>query len=213
MKFIYFDVANTLLGKPNVYELFKSALNKHKVTIPINDIIKNHKLCSELIKFPDKTNNDFYRHFNSEVLFSLGIIPTKELLDDIFKSCTYLPWKPFEDTSYLSEIKLQKGILSNWDKSLETKLTQYFNCTFDIILGSEKEGICKPNKLFFEKAVAQAKELKASEIFFVGDSIKLDIEPALQLGIRAILIDRDNIYPHYSGEKISSLHQLKSITE
>jgi FMN phosphatase YigB (HAD superfamily) len=211
MKFIYFDVANTLLGKPDIFVFFKKILKKHNIEIPLKDIIQNHKICSELIKFPDKTNNEFYHHFNSEVLLSLGIIPTKQILDEIFKSCSYLLWIPFEDTSFLSKTPIKKGILSNWDKSLENKLQEHFNCSFDIILGSEKEGICKPNKAFFKRAIEEAQQFNPTEIFFIGDSLKLDIEPALELGIRAILIDRDNIYPYYNGEKISNLHELKSL--
>jgi len=211
MKFIYFDVANTLLGKPDVYHNIKDTLNNHKIEVDLVDIIKNHKLCSEIIKFPDKTSSSFYRFFNSELLLSLGIIPRIELLDDIFKSCSYLPWKPFEDTSLLSEVKIRKGILSNWDMSLESKLQECFNCSFDVILGSEKEGVCKPSDQFFIKAIEHAQLFNTSEIFFVGDSLKLDIEPALKLGIRAILIDRDNVFPYYSGEKINDLSQLKAI--
>jgi FMN phosphatase YigB (HAD superfamily) len=42
---------------------------------------------------------------------------------------------------------------------------------------------------------------------YVGDSIKLDLEPASKLGFKVLIIDRDNFYPN-SKNKISSLTEI-----
>ena len=68
-------------------------------------------------------------------------------------------------------------------------------------------GYRKPDPRFFRHALAQL-SLAPEEVLFIGDSLKLDIEPALDLGIRAVLIDRDGLYPYYKGEKIGSIGEL-----
>jgi FMN phosphatase YigB (HAD superfamily) len=50
--------------------------------------------------------------------------------------------------------------------------------------------------------------LQPSEILFVGDSMKLDIHPALQLGVKAVLVDRMNYFPHANVARIQHLNQL-----
>ena len=69
---------------------------------------------SEVIHFPDRTDQDFYKKFNSDLLYLLGIVPTTSLLDAVFKNCTYLPWEKFEDTSVLRELSVPLGIISNF---------------------------------------------------------------------------------------------------
>ena len=45
---------------------------------------------------------------------------------------------------------------------------------------------------------------------FIGDSIKLDMQEALNQGLRAVMIDRDDAYPYYPGERIRNLTELQS---
>ena len=130
------------------------------------------------------------------------------MLDDVFTACTYLPWKPFKDTEALNELQDSIGIISNWDTSLPDKLKSFFTIEFSPIIGSEKIKICKPDPRIFEFAINEV-GFKPEEIVFVGDSLKLDIEPALSMGIDAILVDRYNDYPYYKGKKISSFSEIK----
>src|SRR5688572_26309926 len=95
--FVFFDVAQTLLYKPEVYEQIHGIVQRETPDITKNEIIRNHKLLSEAIKFPDKTSREFYDVFNSELMLSLGIVPEASLLDRIFKACSYLDWGSFDD--------------------------------------------------------------------------------------------------------------------
>lgn len=206
-KVILFDVANTLLMKPDVYLRIDSVLREYGYDIPMPFLIEKHRLISEAILFPDKTSKTFYQEFNKIFLFSLGIIPDEKMLDTIFERCTYLPWVPFEDTAFLGEIPLPIGILSNWDKSLPEKLKKYFSTHFEPVFCSEIVGYRKPDPMFFHIAL-QTLQCSPEEVIFVGDSLKLDIETALSMGIRAILVDREGLYPYYKGEKIAHLSEL-----
>lgn len=208
IKAVFFDVANTLLDKPDLYINIQGVLTKHGHAVAPAVLKERHRLLSEVILFPDKTSREFYVTFNSHLLFSLGIIPTPQLLDDVFAACTYLPWQPFEDVSALTDITLPKGVISNWDRSLPEKLKTFIPLEFQWILGSEEMQVRKPEPAFFERALAHA-GLKPDDVLYIGDSIKLDIQPALALGIRAVLIDRLDLYAGSSLERVRSFHDLR----
>ena len=208
-KYILFDVAGTLLHKPTVISAIHKVLYENKIHLDESKIKFHHKLLSEYFLFPDQTDANFYRKFNSELLFSLGVIPSENLLNQIFKACTYLPWEPFSDTKYLNEIKTPIGIISNFNSTLKDKLKTFFDISFVDIFVSEELGVAKPIKMFYQKAIDKI-GIPSNEIIYVGDSIKLDIEPALELGLNAFLIDRENYYPALEN-RISSLNDLNKI--
>jgi FMN phosphatase YigB (HAD superfamily) len=207
IKAIFLDVANTLLHKPNLIKTFSGVLRRHGVDIPDIDLMARHRLLSELVVFPDRTSKSFYREFNAELLRSFGIVPHSVVLDDIFAACSYLAWHPFDDVSTLQDQIRPLGILSNWDKSLPKQLEVMPDLHFKWILGSENENLRKPDKAFFERILDETK-LSPSQIAYIGDSVKLDIEPALGLGLSAFLIDRDDLYPYASVPRLRSFAEL-----
>ncbi|WP_206954316.1 HAD family hydrolase [Trinickia acidisoli] len=207
IKSIFFDVANTLLYKPGLYPAIHQTLSQHGISISFEKLLLVHRLLSDVITFPDRTSSDFYRDFNSHLLRSFGVVPCDELLNAIFSSCSYLPWRPFPDTASLAAIKLPMGIVSNWDTSLREKLALLPSANFTWILGSEEQGVRKPAPDFFTR-IFDISGLRADEIIYVGDSIRLDIEPALNLGIKTILLDRDDLYGSSTAPRIRHLGEL-----
>ena len=206
---LLFDAANTLIHKPKLFTSVNNVLHEYGYNIPDDYLIRTHRFVSEVIEFPDRTNEDFYRDFNSQWLYALGVIPFPEILDSIYKKCSYLPWEPFEDTNYLKEIKHSISILSNFNINLDEHMNQFFPKIFDTIIVSEKEKVRKPKIEFYELAIDRL-NVPASEIIYVGDSIRLDIEPAQKLGMNAWLIDRTNNFPYFE-KRIKSLTELKNI--
>lgn len=211
MKYLLLDVAGTILYKPNLFEKINEALNSCGHFVSAEKLKYNHKLLSEAIKFPDRTDADFYNNFNSELLYSLGIIPSEELLEAIFKSCSYLPWEKFEDTAVLQEIKIPIGIISNFNSSLKEKLNQHFGSIFLDVFVSEEVGISKPSIEFYKKVLDKI-NVNPNDILYIGDSIKLDLKPALTLGIKSYIIDRDNFYSD-SDHTMQSLFEIKNMIE
>ena len=206
IQYIFFDVAGTLLGKPTLYSIIQNTLRDFGHEVGLDEIKNKHKLLSEVIHFPDRTDVAFYEKFNSELLYLLGIIPNDELVSSIFKNCTYLPWEAFDDTQILKELPLPMGVISNFNTSLKDKLTQFFGPVFQDVLVSEELGVAKPNIEFYQKALEKI-PFDVHEVLYVGDSIKLDLEPASKLGFKVLIIDRDNFYPN-SKNKISSLTEI-----
>ncbi len=209
-KVYLFDLANTLLYKPTFYTRFLEVLERTGVTIPMSEFLSKHRWLSEVMLFPDKTSRTFYDGFNAQLLLSLGIQPTPTILDEIFSACTYLPWQAFPDTHVLNDIATTKAILSNWDESVKDKVEDFFPGQFASVFGSALSGVRKPDLVFFQKAIDEL-GVSPSEITYIGDSLKLDIFPALGLGMNAILIDRNNDFPFYQGKKMHSLEELINV--
>jgi putative hydrolase of the HAD superfamily len=207
IKYIFFDVAGTLLGKPTLFSNIQEALKDLNHIVDLAEIQNKHKLLSEVIRFPDRTDKGFYDQFNSELLYLLGIVPTEELLGKIFANCTYLPWKEYEDTKVLNEIKLPVGVISNFNSTLKDKLKLFFDVDFQDVLVSEELGVAKPNIEFYQKALDRI-GFESNEVLYVGDSIKLDLEPASKIGFNTLIIDRDNFYPNLKN-RISNLSEIK----
>jgi putative hydrolase of the HAD superfamily len=206
---LLFDAANTIIHKPLLFIKAKEVLELHGIKTTIQGLREKHKIVSELILFPDRTSKEFYHEFNKEWMYSLGILPRKDLLNDLFEVCSYLPWEKFEDTHVLKEISIKKAILSNFHGGLNDIVSKHFPGVFSQLVISEMENFRKPNVKFYERAI-ETLGVKPQEIIYVGDSMKLDIEPALTVGMKTFLIDRNNDY-QFSSYTINSLTQLRDI--
>jgi putative hydrolase of the HAD superfamily len=206
IQYVFFDVAGTLLGKPSLYTIIQNTLNDFGHDVSLDNIKSKHKLLSEIIHFPDRTDSAFYQKFNSDLLYLLGIVPSQNLLATLFKNCTYLPWVAFDDTKILSELELPLGVISNFNTTLKYKLNDFFGPVFKDVFVSEELGVAKPNIEFYKRALDKI-PFSAKEVLYIGDSIKLDMEPALELGLNVLIIDRDHYYPNLKN-KISNLAEI-----
>jgi len=209
MKYLLFDAANTLIYKPNLWERILKVLQDNGYKINETELKLRHKLLSEIINFPDTTSRGFYEEFNSELLMALGIIPNENLLKELFEACSYLPWQAFDDCEEIKKLDIKKAVVSNFNSSLQEKLEGLIGENiFDEYIVSEKENLRKPSLEFYVRALEKL-NAKASEIIYIGDSLKLDVIPAKKLGIKALLIDRDNIYPS-AKDRITNFSEIKN---
>lgn len=207
LDYIVFDAANTLIHKPQLWVNISDVLQQHGHRIEVKTLRQRHKLLSEITDFPDRTSADFYRQFNEDLLLSLGIIPTDTLLDDLFSACSYLPWEAFEDTHILNQLPVPSVVLSNFNSSLTDKLDNVFGAKkFARIITSENETSRKPELAFYQTALQQL-HTTPERLLYIGDSLKLDIIPAQTLGIKALLIDRDEIFTAFPN-RLNSLEEL-----
>jgi len=85
------------------------------------------------------------------------------------------------------------GLISNGQRDLEA-FARHHRLDVDVAIGSKSHGRTKPHASIFEKALA-ALGVSAPDAVMVGDSYEDDIEGARALGMRAILLDRDERYP------------------
>ena len=209
IRYILFDAANTLIWKPDLFTRYQAALTGLGYDIGLDRLRQNHKLISEVIRFPDRTSEQFYNSFNAEVLLSLGILPGEEVLRAVFDACTYLKWDKYEDSSALEELDLPMGILSNFNSTLSGQIQKLFGDRFRDIIISENLGVAKPSPEFFQAAIRSI-GLPPEEVLYIGDSLKLDVIPAMECGMQVRLIDRDGWFPGF-GQRIRSFAEIKTI--
>ncbi|MEO5632369.1 HAD family hydrolase [Gaiella sp.] len=105
----------------------------------------------------------------------------------------------------LREHRLSIGLISNGQRDLEEFATHH-QLRVDCAVGSKAHGRAKPHASIFECALSTL-GVTVPEAVMVGDSVKDDIEGARALGMRAILVDRDDLYPG-ERDRITDLFQL-----
>ncbi|WP_436517198.1 HAD family hydrolase [Ekhidna sp. To15] len=210
IKAIFFDVANTLLHKPDLMANIQEAFQKFGYSFVREQIQAIHQQLTEEVVFPDETTQEFYNGFNAKLCQALQVETSPLLVQNIYEVSRGLEWHKFDDLDIIEQLSLPIGIASNWDKSLQEKLKHYFSYDFKWILISEELGVKKPQPEFFSQMI-DTSGYQASEIMFVGDSMHLDIVPAKEMGIEAVLLDRNNFYSTYEGKKIKSMNELTSL--
>lgn len=225
IKAILFDFFGTIA----IYGDMKKADRK------VNEIIYNYlKLNNDAIEYEDFTNtwnNTFALPLTLEDKTEESIFLTKianvisqykisaksceisalgEKCINTWHSYISFPEDIHRTFEYLKE-KYKLAIVSNFDHPSyitrllkETGIKNYF----DSIIISGEIGINKPDRRIFLKALEEL-QLSPYEAIFIGDSIKDDIEGALSVGCKVVLIDMNNKYLSYSGKKIYKLSELK----
>jgi FMN phosphatase YigB (HAD superfamily) len=211
-RYVFVDVADTLLIKPDLVDTLVRILNDAGEPVDQGLVRRNHKTLSECTPFPVQTSRDFYDRFNRELLFSLGIIPTSDLLSTIYSSLRVLQWRAADDISALGSLKVPIGIISNFDATLEERLRILVPIPFIKIVSSQRSGVSKPSLELFRIAL-DGLDCPPGDVAYVGDSLKLDIEPATSAGMTAILIDRHDLFPGYRGFRITTLFDLPKLVQ
>jgi putative hydrolase of the HAD superfamily len=93
----------------------------------------------------------------------------------------------------LRRAELKIGLVSNGIRDL-TEFVAHHRLDVDAIVDSRSHGRVKPHPTIFEAALEQL-GANPDEAVMVGDSLEEDIEGARALGMRAILIDREDRHP------------------
>jgi HAD superfamily hydrolase (TIGR01549 family) len=88
---------------------------------------------------------------------------------------------------------LKIGLVSNGARNLDEFVADH-NLDVDAALGSRGHGWTKPHPSIF-RAVLEQLGVEPEETAMVGDSPEDDIEGAKALGMRAFLLDREDLHP------------------
>jgi HAD superfamily hydrolase (TIGR01662 family) len=126
-----------------------------------------------------------------------------ELYDDVQRVLTELADRGFSI-----------GVISNSHRSLDA-FKEHFQLAevISTAVSSAEHGYMKPHRSIFETALERAR-VSAAQAMMVGDSLKADIEGALAVGMRAVLLRRSGEVPDLlppGVEVIRSLHDLPAL--
>ena len=210
IKRVIFDLDNTIIDWKDEY------LNV------VIDIVNNMNLGYDLdkVKQIDKVFSDyedykvnlepekFIKFINDGCNTNLPVEFIYKVIEGQGKCAEKLSEEKIELFKYLSN-KYELMILSNWfTKTQEERLKiagiyQYFK----YISGGDKHSL-KPSIHAFDEVL---NGIMPNEAVMIGDSISKDIEPAISLGMNAILISSKNIRKDIRYKRISDLNELKNI--
>lgn len=206
MKRLIFDIDNTLILWKNEY---REAMKK---TIEHFNLDLDYEVLDDLIEVYENYY-DKYKIDNITELFNknLNLNLTNEFTEYWLKELGNmadddLDIKPLLD--YLKE-KYELVILTNWFNESQTNrlkkidIYKYFSNLYS------GEDVIKPNKEAYLKAIGD-KDIK--DCIMIGDNLKVDIEGAINIGLKAILVDIKDIYPDSDKYiRIKNIHELKEM--
>ncbi len=225
IEIVFFDAGETILHPhPSFPELFAEIVQRRGYEVSAQQIADvQERLAPHLVDLAEETGIEhgpslspiasrtfwtfLYRRFLAEVE-----IENDSLADElyaIFSSTS--SYRLFDDVlPALAELEAsgyRLGLISNFEGWLEKILVELeVGHLFDVSVISGVEGVEKPDPRIYEIAVEKAGILPENALH-VGDSPKLDIEPASSLGIKVVLLDRAGRYPDVSP-RITSLEDL-----
>src|ERR687886_1137207 len=100
---------------------------------------------------------------------------------------------------------LKLGLVSNTGRNLDA-FVRHHGLDVDAAVSSGAHGKTKPHPTIFQAALERL-AVPAAEAAMVGDSVEDDVEGAKAVGMRAVLLDRENRYPDVD-EKLTDLRAL-----
>ncbi len=92
---------------------------------------------------------------------------------------------------------LRLGLLSNTSRDLD-RFVAHHGLAVDAVLTSRAHGKTKPHETIF-RALLERLGVAPEEAAMVGDTLEDDIEGALAVGMRAVLVDRETRYSGREG--------------
>jgi putative hydrolase of the HAD superfamily len=230
---VFLDAGETLLRPhPSFAELFAEICRRSGYALDPRRVREvQEALAPHLIDLAEETGVEhpslspegsrrfwtyLYRRFLSEL--DISDEGVADLLYATFsKTSTY---RLFEDAlPALHELQgagYRLGLISNFEEWLEEMLVELeVGDLLDVTVISGVEGIEKPDARIYELALQRA-GVDAGAAVHVGDSWALDVEPALKVGMRAVLLDRVGRYKdRYTTDvpAIPTLQDLPSVLE
>ena len=100
---------------------------------------------------------------------------------------------------------LKLALLSNTGRDLDVFVAHH-GIKVDAILTSRVHGKTKPHETIFRRML-ELLDVAPDEAVMVGDQVEDDVEGAIAIGMRAVLVDREGRYPDVDG-RLDDLREL-----
>jgi HAD superfamily hydrolase (TIGR01549 family) len=216
LRAVLFDVDFTLCrpGPELSAQSYARIAERHGVTVDVARYDDAREAAAlNLKRHPELLHDDTIWHrFTEDIFVGMGG-PT-----DIASQCAReieQGWEVsenfelFEDAlPVLEEVRAARlgiGLVSNGIRDL-TEFVAHHRLDVDAIVDSRSHGRVKPHPTIFQAALERLGVAPADAVM-VGDSLEEDIEGARALGMRAILIDREDRHPEVE-ERLTDLYGL-----
>ena len=154
-----------------------------------------------LQKHPDfRHDEEIWIAFTERIVLGMGGDPStaREIAAEIEEA-----WERSENFDLYEDVEpvldelrtygLSIGLISNGARDLR-EFVQHHRLHVEVSVGSRYHGKVKPDPTIFRKALDRL-GVEPAEAAMVGDHLEDDIEGARAIGMRAVLIDREDRYP------------------
>jgi putative hydrolase of the HAD superfamily len=225
IEIVFFDAGETIVHPhPSFAELFARTCDQAGYQVSPESIRNvQHRLAPHLLDigegsgvvnptFSAEASFTFWTHLYSRFCEELGIDDDRipEELYRVFSSSE--SYRLFDDVvpalEALAGNGLRLGLISNFEGWLEKMLVELeVGDLFEVSVISGMDGVEKPDPAIYKLALDRA-GVSPDRALHVGDAPKLDVEPAISVGMRAVLLDRSGRYPDFEGPRIKSLEEL-----
>jgi putative hydrolase of the HAD superfamily len=228
IKIIFFDAGGTILEP---YPTFAEAFTRicrthghevdpadvqaafHSVGPNVAEVAKETGVVNPTVSAED--SQTFWRHVYSRLLEALSI-SDDELREDLLSTFSdKATYKLFPEVlgsfDELRQLGYRLGLISNFERWLEEVLIEEkAGEIFEVKVISGIEGVEKPDPDIYRLAIERA-GLQPEECVHVGDSIANDLEPAIAVGMKAVMIDRSASFPESEYPRIVTLTELPAL--
>lgn len=200
-KMIIFDAGKTLLNYLDIdtcrgvraYTRYLTG-NPRNLTVPeidreVNKVFETFEACrKQLFEVHEQTVLKLAFEL-LELKFSISIPEIERIIWENDSSIVPVDGAA-ELLDYLNKADIRTAVICNLDFSgnlLHERLDQvYPNNRFEFVIASSDYGIRKPSRQLFEAGIVKS-GLRAEEIWYVGDKVKVDVNGAKNCGMIPIL--------------------------
>ena len=182
IKRIIFDFDNTLVKWIDEYNYaIRDILKKYNVNADYREVTKIIDEYDSISKYYN--TNDLLEYLNNKLHLDLSLEIIEDWLNELGTK-SYASDELIDLLDYLSK-KYELVILTSWysvSQIARMKHANIYKYFIDVIGG---DIIKKPNKDAFIKAMG---DKKIDECIMIGDVYDIDIKPALELGMKTIMV-------------------------
>jgi putative hydrolase of the HAD superfamily len=224
---VFFDVDFTLIypGPRFRGEGYKAFAAQYGMTLDENGFDQGVTSAASLLESPGELYNaEIFVNYAAHIIEQMGgrgerVVECAREIYDEWAACQH--FEMYDDAPAalrdLAAAGLSIGLISNTHRCL-TSFESHFGLRglITAAVTSSEHGYMKPHPSIF-KAALEGANVPASEAVMVGDSVRQDVEGALAVGMRAILIDRERRIDHPRQHELAStgvpvIHSLSEIT-
>ncbi len=173
-----FDVGETLVDESRLWLRYA-----HQIGVPPLTFIG--VLGSAIAEGRDQ--RDVFQHFDVDLDRFEANLAWRNRPEDVIMPDDFYP-DAIPTLQALQRVGHRVMVAGNQNKRASLAL-EAMNLPVDLIRGAEQWGARKPTRRFFRRLIREA-GVPPQDIVYVGDRVDHDILPALEIGIRAVLIRR-----------------------
>ncbi len=225
---VFFDAGETLVHPaPTFQDLFAAVVTREGhprdpqavrdgLSMISGEFVRAARANEQWTTSPERSRR-FWTTVYGRFLEALGIPTTNGLTAVLYEAFTDLGnYDTFDDVRpALENLRAggtDLGVISNFEPWLEDLLERLeLSRFFPVRVISGLDGVAKPDLAIFRLALERA-GLRPEEAAYVGDAPDFDMEPAAELGMFPVLIDRRGRHDRFTGPgiRITDLADLPS---